>query len=194
MSKLPHAKKFNLGKYPSGNLRQRFPAPGLGFDGRPSLSEQGFHLLSSLLELCPVSFCPIEWGWVMLWRVLSLPGVPWRREAPVRAPPAVPAPLAVPGASQGDSAAAGPPSPLRLLTALVGSRFPTPCAASPPCCPCCAPQERRMSCEEALDHAWFREHPLPKDRALMPTFPATNDQTQQRYAAARARTSAKGAG
>ncbi|KAL4427156.1 hypothetical protein ABPG77_001160 [Micractinium sp. CCAP 211/92] len=107
VSKLPHAKKFNLGKYPAGNLRQRFPAPGLGFDGRPSLSEQGFHLLSSLLELCP---------------------------------------------------------------------------------------ERRMSCEEALDHAWFREHPLPKDRALMPTFPATNDQTQQRYAAARARTSAKGAG
>ncbi|KAL4459167.1 hypothetical protein ABPG75_014032 [Micractinium tetrahymenae] len=107
VSKLPHAKKFNLGKYPSGNLRQRFPPPGLGFDGRPSLSEQGFHLLSSLLELCP---------------------------------------------------------------------------------------ERRISCEEALEHPWFREHPLPKDRALMPTFPATNDQTQQRYAAARARASAKGAG
>lgn len=107
VSKLPHAKKFNLGKHPAGTLRQRFPAPGLGFDGRPSLSEQGFHLLSSLLELCP---------------------------------------------------------------------------------------ERRMSCEEAQDHPWFREHPLPKDRALMPTFPATNDQTQQRYAAARARASAKGAG
>lgn len=55
LSKLPNARKFNLGKYPAGNLRQRFPPAGLGFDGRPSLSEQGFHLLSSLLELCPVS-------------------------------------------------------------------------------------------------------------------------------------------
>jgi hypothetical protein len=55
LSKLPNARKFNLGKYPSGTLRQRFPPAGLGFDGRPALSEQGFHLLSSLLELCPVS-------------------------------------------------------------------------------------------------------------------------------------------
>lgn len=46
-------------------------------------------------------------------------------------------------------------------------------------------QERRISCEEALDHPWFREQPLPKDRALMPTFPATNDTTQQKYAAQR---------
>ena len=46
-------------------------------------------------------------------------------------------------------------------------------------------QERRISCEEAVDHPWFREQPLPKDRALMPTFPATNDTTQQKYAAQR---------
>jgi cell division cycle 2-like protein len=98
LSQLPNARKFNLGKYPKGTLRQRFPAAGLGFDGRPPLSEQGFHLLASLLEMCP---------------------------------------------------------------------------------------ERRISCEEALDHPWFREQPLPKDRALMPTFPATNDTTQQKYAAQR---------
>lgn len=55
LSQLPNARKFNLGKYPKGTLRQRFPAAGLGFDGRPPLSEQGFHLLSSLLEMCPVS-------------------------------------------------------------------------------------------------------------------------------------------
>lgn len=54
LSQLPNARKFNLGKYPKGTLRQRFPAAGLGFDGRPPLSEQGFHLLSSLLEMCPV--------------------------------------------------------------------------------------------------------------------------------------------
>lgn len=54
LGKLPNARKFNLGKHPAGNLRQRFPPAGLGFDGRPSLSEQGFHLLGSLLELCPV--------------------------------------------------------------------------------------------------------------------------------------------
>ncbi|PSC74284.1 cyclin-dependent kinase G-2-like isoform X1 [Micractinium conductrix] len=98
VSQLPNARKFNLGKYPCGSLRQRFPASGLGFGGRPPLSEKGFDLLSRLLELCP---------------------------------------------------------------------------------------ERRISCEDALEHPWFSDHPLPKDRALMPTFPATNDATQQRYAAAR---------
>lgn len=50
----------------------------------------------------------------------------------------------------------------------------------------CPPlQERRISCADALDHPWFREHPLPKDKALMPTFPATNDATQARHAAQR---------
>jgi hypothetical protein len=55
LSQLKGAKKFNLGKYPAGNLRQRFPPAGLGFDGRPPLSEAGFDLLRRLLELCPVS-------------------------------------------------------------------------------------------------------------------------------------------
>lgn len=54
VSQLPNARKFNLGKYPCGSLRQRFPASGLGFGGRPPLSEKGFDLLSRLLELCPV--------------------------------------------------------------------------------------------------------------------------------------------
>ncbi|XP_057767111.1 cyclin-dependent kinase G-2-like [Salvia miltiorrhiza] len=30
---------------------------------------------------------------------------------------------------------------------------------------------KRMSAEEALDHSWFREVPLPKSRDFMPTFP-----------------------
>ncbi len=77
LSQLPNARKFNLGKYPKGTLRQRFPAAGLGFDGRPPLSEQGFHLLSSLLEMCPVSggcghrrrwLALVRHGFVLLWR------------------------------------------------------------------------------------------------------------------------------
>jgi cell division cycle 2-like protein len=35
--------------------------------------------------------------------------------------------------------------------------------------------EKRISAQEALDHPWFREHPLPKDPAMMPTFPGTNE-------------------
>ncbi|KAL4517200.1 hypothetical protein Ndes2437B_g06807 [Nannochloris sp. 'desiccata'] len=35
--------------------------------------------------------------------------------------------------------------------------------------------EKRMSAQQALDHPWFREHPLPKDPAMMPTFPGTNE-------------------
>ncbi|TYK29711.1 peptidyl-prolyl cis-trans isomerase FKBP16-1 [Cucumis melo var. makuwa] len=30
----------------------------------------------------------------------------------------------------------------------------------------------RISAEEALDHEWFREVPLPKSKEFMPTFPA----------------------
>ncbi|KAL4854151.1 Cyclin-dependent kinase G-2 [Chlorella vulgaris] len=104
LTKLPNARKLNLGKYSSGTLRQRFPPASLGFDGRPSLSEAGFDLLSRLLELCP---------------------------------------------------------------------------------------EKRISCEEALDHAWFREHPLPKDKALMPTFPSTTDQAQARQVAAQRQAAAR---
>ncbi|KAL9261605.1 Cyclin-dependent kinase G-2-like protein [Drosera capensis] len=32
--------------------------------------------------------------------------------------------------------------------------------------------EERISAEEALDHSWFREAPLPKSKEFMPTFPA----------------------
>ena len=35
--------------------------------------------------------------------------------------------------------------------------------------------ETRLSAQEALDHPWFREHPLPKDPDMMPTFPGTNE-------------------
>ena len=36
-------------------------------------------------------------------------------------------------------------------------------------------QAKRLSAQEALDHPWFREHPLPKDLTMMPTFPGTNE-------------------
>ena len=52
-------------------------------------------------------------------------------------------------------------------------------------------QEKRLTCAQALDHPWFREHPLPKDRELMPTFPATNDAALGSHAAARARAAAR---
>lgn len=34
--------------------------------------------------------------------------------------------------------------------------------------------ETRITAQDALDHPWFRCHPLPKDVALMPTFPSSN--------------------
>lgn len=57
LSLLPLFKKFKFMGSPHSTLRQRFPAPAPVFDGRPSLSDAGFHLLSGLLTLCPVSFC-----------------------------------------------------------------------------------------------------------------------------------------
>jgi cell division cycle 2-like len=41
-------------------------------------------------------------------------------------------------------------------------------------------QERRLTAQEALDHPWFKEHPLPKDLAMMPTFPGTNEKQHGR--------------
>jgi len=35
--------------------------------------------------------------------------------------------------------------------------------------------QRRLSAEEALEHPWFQEVPLPKDKALMPTMPSQSD-------------------
>lgn len=150
LSKLPNARRFNLGKYPAGNLRQRFPPAGLGFDGRPVLSEQGFHLLSSLLEMCPVSCVllgsssvrPVCRGWAAIFRT-------WQQRK------WWPASL---GARRAQQAAAQRPQSITVSPAL-----PHP--------GCHYLQERRITCEEALNHPWFREQPLPKDKALMPTFP-----------------------
>ncbi|KAL6779722.1 CDKH1 [Auxenochlorella protothecoides x Auxenochlorella symbiontica] len=86
LDRLPNFRKFNFRQERKNTLRAAFPPPGPVFDGRPTLSEAGFDLLSSLLSLCP---------------------------------------------------------------------------------------ERRISAAEALQHPWFKEHPLPKDTALMPTFPST---------------------
>eukprot|EP00887_Chlorella_sp_A99_P004031 scaffold11.g4031.t1 len=97
---LSHWRKFNFRAHPRmAGLRQRFPPPGLVFDGSPALSEAGFDLLSRLLDPCP---------------------------------------------------------------------------------------ERRISAQDAMEHPWFREHPLPKDPALMPTFPPTNEALHGHRAAAAA--------
>jgi cell division cycle 2-like protein len=38
----------------------------------------------------------------------------------------------------------------------------------------------RITADEALKHPWFRESPLPKNKMMMPTFPATMHETGQR--------------
>lgn len=38
---------------------------------------------------------------------------------------------------------------------------------------------QRITAEEALNHEWFREVPLPKSKEFMPTFPAHH--AQDRY-------------
>ncbi|PNX98911.1 cyclin-dependent kinase [Trifolium pratense] len=35
--------------------------------------------------------------------------------------------------------------------------------------------EKRITAEDALNHGWFREVPLPKSKEFMPTFPAQHD-------------------
>jgi len=35
---------------------------------------------------------------------------------------------------------------------------------------------QRISADDALNHEWFREVPLPKTKDFMPTFPALNEQ------------------
>ena len=71
------------------------------------------------------------------------------------------------------------------------SRPAPPPVSSPPPPPL---QERRISCADALDHPWFREQPLPKDRALMPTFPSTNEALQRGHAAVRRKAVVGGGG
>lgn len=39
------------------------------------------------------------------------------------------------------------------------------------CCYCL----KRITAEDALNHEWFREVPLPKSKEFMPTFPAQHD-------------------
>ncbi|XP_038884698.1 cyclin-dependent kinase G-2 isoform X2 [Benincasa hispida] len=39
--------------------------------------------------------------------------------------------------------------------------------------------QKRISAEEALDHEWFREVPLPKSKEFMPTFPAQHAQDRR---------------
>ena len=39
---------------------------------------------------------------------------------------------------------------------------------------------KRISCEEALQHAWFRETPVAKEPHMMPTFPSGNEGTKVR--------------
>ncbi|MBA0798667.1 hypothetical protein Gohar_009235 [Gossypium harknessii] len=39
--------------------------------------------------------------------------------------------------------------------------------------------EKRITAEAALNHEWFREVPLPKTKAFMPTFPAQHAQDRR---------------
>ncbi|WJX33478.1 cyclin-dependent kinase [Trifolium repens] len=39
--------------------------------------------------------------------------------------------------------------------------------------------EKRISAEDALNHEWFREVPLPKSKEFMPTFPAQHDKDRR---------------
>jgi len=39
--------------------------------------------------------------------------------------------------------------------------------------------EKRISADDALNHEWFREVPLPKTKDFMPTFPALNEQDRR---------------
>jgi len=39
--------------------------------------------------------------------------------------------------------------------------------------------EKRITAEEALNHEWFREVPLPKSKDFMPTFPAQHAQDRR---------------
>jgi cell division cycle 2-like protein len=41
-------------------------------------------------------------------------------------------------------------------------------------------QDKRISADEALNHPWFKEHPLPKDPSMMPTFKSTNESLHNR--------------
>ncbi|KAI8107574.1 hypothetical protein M9435_002602 [Picochlorum sp. BPE23] len=40
--------------------------------------------------------------------------------------------------------------------------------------------DKRISADEALNHPWFKEHPLPKDPSMMPTFKSTNESLHNR--------------
>ena len=57
LSSLKHWKDFRFKGSSLSSLRQIFPPPGPVFDGRTTLNDAGFDLLSGLLTLCPVSFC-----------------------------------------------------------------------------------------------------------------------------------------
>jgi cell division cycle 2-like protein len=39
--------------------------------------------------------------------------------------------------------------------------------------------EKRINAEDALNHEWFREVPLPKSKEFMPTFPAQHDKDRR---------------
>ncbi|XP_040377320.1 cyclin-dependent kinase G-1 [Oryza brachyantha] len=39
--------------------------------------------------------------------------------------------------------------------------------------------EKRISADDALNHEWFRELPLPRSKDFMPTFPALNEQDRR---------------
>lgn len=70
LSKLPHFRTYNFKLGLRSTLRQKFPPPPLGqmyAGSTPALSDAGYDLLVSLLQMCPVSRCgrsgPAMRGW-----------------------------------------------------------------------------------------------------------------------------------
>jgi cell division cycle 2-like protein len=40
--------------------------------------------------------------------------------------------------------------------------------------------KKRITAKDALDHAWFKQKPLPVNRELLPTFPSLNKEVRQK--------------
>ena len=117
---LPGAKKLKLDHKPYSQLRQRFPGTSF-YDGRPSLTDAGFDVLSSLLAYDPRRRMTASHALSHRWFDESPP--PQDEDLmptfPVHAPPP-PSSFAGLGAGGGVMTAAAPPPPPSTTTAIRG--------------------------------------------------------------------------